>query len=246
MFKFILFASESLHELFNAIYQQYHLDVCYEISDFTSPVEAEVVFTISCPAVEDGTAKIEVVAKCSFDDDLSEESICNVDAKAGNGEVICKAEIRVRNGNGYEGEEGIVEVSENTEYDDFEMNGFRDDLLIAVSSLNPYPTKLEAWYQREKHSLNQQERLNREKKMEAEKTLASLGMLKFMAKSACKKEIEQLDRALSRIDAEKEKLKASYEAKKREAIQKVSEREPSVRADIERRNPIPAEPKKPK
>ena len=135
---------EVLHELFNVIYQQYHLDVCYKISDFTSIEDDEVVFTISCPAVEDGSAKIDVVAKYSIDDDLGEESICDVVAKAGNGEVICKAEIRVRNGNGYEGEEGIMEATENTEYDDFEMNAFQDDLLIAVSSLNPYPTKLEA------------------------------------------------------------------------------------------------------
>lgn len=38
---------EVLHELFDLVYQQYHLDVCYDISDLTTPNEDEVAFTIS-------------------------------------------------------------------------------------------------------------------------------------------------------------------------------------------------------
>ena len=108
---------EVLHDLFNIVYQQYHLDVCYEISNFATPEENGIVFSILCPAVEDGSAKIDIVAEYSVDDDLGEDSTCYVTAIAGNGEEICKAEVRFHNGNGYEGEEGIMEASDSSEYD---------------------------------------------------------------------------------------------------------------------------------
>lgn len=135
---------EVLHGLFDLVYQQYHLDVCYEISDFTTPEERDIVFSILCPAVEDGSAKIEIVAEYMVDDDLGEDSICYVTAKSGSGEEVCKAKVRFHNGNGYEGEEGAMEASDSSEYDTSELDSFRDDLLIAIASLNPYPEKLDA------------------------------------------------------------------------------------------------------
>jgi len=135
---------EVLHELYNIVYQQYHLDICYEISDFSTPGESSVVFSILCPAVEDGSAKIDITAEYSIDDDLGEDSVCCVTAIAGNGEEICKAEVRFHNGNGYEGEEGIMEASDSSEYDTSELDSFQDDLLEAITVLNPYPSKLDA------------------------------------------------------------------------------------------------------
>lgn len=135
---------EVLHELFNLVYQKYHLDVCYEVSNFATPNEDEIVFAISCSAVEDGSAKIEVVAEYSVDDDLGSDSICYISARDGDGSEVCKAEIRFHNGNGCEGEEGIMEATDSSEYDTFELDDFQDDLLAAIESLNPYPEKLDA------------------------------------------------------------------------------------------------------
>lgn len=135
---------EILHELFNLIYQQYHLDVCYEISDLTTPSEDEIMFTIFCPAVEDGSARIDIVAEYSIDDDLGEDSVCYIVAKDGAGREIGKAEVRFHNGNGREGEEGIMEATDNSEYDTSELDDFQDNLLVAIESLNPYPEKLNA------------------------------------------------------------------------------------------------------
>ena len=137
---------EVLHDLFNLVYQQYHLDVCYEISDFDMSGENGIVFSIVCPAVEDGSAKIDIAAECSIDDDLGEDSICYISAKVGNGEEICTAEVRFHNGNGYEGDEGIMEVSDSSEFDTSELDIFLDNLLAAIAVLNPYPGKLDALF----------------------------------------------------------------------------------------------------
>ncbi len=135
---------EVLYELFSIVYQKYHLDVCYEISDFATPDENEIMFTISCPAVEDGGARIEVAAEYSVDDDLGSDSICCISARAGDGNEVCKAEIRFHNGNGCESEEGIMEATDSSEYDTHELDDFQDDLLATIESLNPYPGKLDA------------------------------------------------------------------------------------------------------
>jgi hypothetical protein len=135
---------EVLHELFDAVYQRYHLDVCYEISDFATPTEEEIVFSISCPAVEDGSARIEIIAEYSIDDDLGEDSTCYIVLKDGTGEDVYKAEVRFHNGDGCEGEEGIMVASDSSEYDTSELDDFRDELFAAIESLNPYPAKLNA------------------------------------------------------------------------------------------------------
>lgn len=135
---------EVLHELFDLVYQRYHLDVCYEISNLTTPSEDGVMFSISCPAVEDGSAKIDIVAEYSIDDGLGEDSVCYIVAKDGAEREIGKAEVRFHNGDGCEGEEGIMEATDNTEYDTSELDGFQDDLLVAIESLNHYPGELDA------------------------------------------------------------------------------------------------------
>ena len=134
---------EVLHELFDAVYQRYHLDVCYEISDFATPAEEEIVFSISCPAVEADGVKIDIIAEYSVEDDLGEDSTCYMAVKDGVGNEICKAEVRFHNGNGYEGEEGIMVATEGSEYDTSELEDFREELFDAIESLNPYPARLD-------------------------------------------------------------------------------------------------------
>lgn len=133
-----------LYDLFTVVFQKYHFDVCYEISDFATPEKSETIFTISCPAVEDGSAKIEVIAKYFIDDDLGSDSTCYISAQDGDKSEICKAEIRFHNGNGCENEEGIMEATDSSEYDTLELEDFQDNLLAAIESLNPYPIQLDA------------------------------------------------------------------------------------------------------
>lgn len=135
---------EVLHDLFGAVYQRYHLDVCYEVSDFATPTEEKVIFSISCPAVEDGSARIDAIAQYFVDDHLGEDSTCSIVAKDGAGDEICKAEVHFHNGNGYEGEDGIMVATDDSEYDTSELDDFRDELFDAIESLNPYPAQLDA------------------------------------------------------------------------------------------------------
>ena len=65
-------------------------------------------------------------------------------AKNGDGEIICKAEISIHNGNGYEGDNGLMEDTENTDYDTSELKEFQEELAASIDSLNPYPTEAEA------------------------------------------------------------------------------------------------------
>lgn len=134
---------DTLHELFGAVYQRYHLDICYEVSDFIAPAGGGIAFSVACPAVEDGSARIDINTEYSIDDDLGEDSICYIVAKNGVEEQVCKAEIHFHNGDGREGEEGIMEATDNSEYDVSELDDFRDELFNAIEALNPYPIQLD-------------------------------------------------------------------------------------------------------
>ena len=135
---------EVLQDLFSDVYQRYHLDVCYEISDFQTPDDG-ICFTVTSPVVEDGLLRIDVVAEYSIDDELGEDSTCTIMCKDGIGKIVCSAEIHFHNGDGYEGEEGLMEVSENSEYDSSELTDFEEQLFEYIDEkLNPYPAKLEA------------------------------------------------------------------------------------------------------
>ncbi len=134
---------EILHELFNTIYQKYHFDVCYDISDFETPDESGTVFSINCPADETGSARLDVMAEYSIDDDLGETSTCSIIVQDGSGAVICTADIRFHNGNGAEGDEGIMEANDSTEYDTSELEDLEVELFSAIETLNPYQQKLD-------------------------------------------------------------------------------------------------------
>ena len=128
---------EKVHnDLYSIIYQRYHLDNSYVISDFTAPSEGVSLFSVSCNVDQDGEKRIEIYAECDIDDSLSGDSICVLFAKDDNGKVICKAEISIHNGNGSERENGIIEHYENTEYNDLQLNGFREELIVALDEMS--------------------------------------------------------------------------------------------------------------
>lgn len=134
-----------LHDLFSDVYQQYHLDVCYEISDFQTP-DNGICFTVTSPVMEDSSLRVDVFSEYVIDDELGEDSTCTIECKDGTGKTICSAEIHFHNGNGYEGEEGLMEASEDSEYDFSELNDLRDELFEYIDEkLNPYPEKLDAY-----------------------------------------------------------------------------------------------------
>ena len=134
-----------LHDLFSDVCQQYHLDVCYEISDFQTP-DNGICFTVTSPVMEDSSLRVDVFSEYVIDDELGEDSTCTIECKDGTGKTICSAEIHFHNGNGYEGEEGLMEASEDSEYDSSELNDLRDELFEYIDEkMNPYPKKLDAY-----------------------------------------------------------------------------------------------------
>lgn len=136
---------ETLQDLYDAVFQRYHLDVCYEISDFQTPNDG-TCFTVTSPVLEDGSLRVDVVANYIIDDDLGVDSVCKIECRDGEGKTICSAEISFRNGNGHEGEEGLMEADEDSEYDTSELEELREELFEYIDEkLNPYPEKLDAY-----------------------------------------------------------------------------------------------------
>ena len=136
---------ETLHDLYSDVFKQYHLDVRYEISDFQTPNEG-TCFTVTSPVLEDGSLRVDVVANYIIDDELGEDSVCKIECRDGEGKTICSAEISFRNGNGHEGEEGLMEADEDSEYDTSELEELREKLFEYIDEkLNPYPEKLDAY-----------------------------------------------------------------------------------------------------
>ena len=132
---------ETLHDLYSDVFKQYHLDVRYEISDFQTPNEG-TCFTVTSPVLEDGSLRVDVVANYTIDDDLGEDSVCKIECRDGEGKTICSAEIRFHNGNGHEGEEGLMEADEDSEYDTSELEELREELFEYIDvKLNPYPER---------------------------------------------------------------------------------------------------------
>lgn len=137
---------EVIYGLYSEAYQRYHLDVCYEISDYQTITDNGICFTIVSPVLEDNSLRVDVTAEYSIDDDLGEDSTCAIACKDGAGRTICSGNIYFHNGNGYEGEECIMEASENSEYDSSEMNDLRDNLFGFIDEgLNPYQGKLNTY-----------------------------------------------------------------------------------------------------
>lgn len=69
---------------------------------------------------------------------------CVILVKDGRRAEICKVTISLRNGNGAEGEESLMEATDTTKYDTSELEDLQDELFSAIEELNPYPKKLNA------------------------------------------------------------------------------------------------------
>lgn len=117
--------------------------MCYEISEFIQTEEGYKFF-ISCQVMEDDSSRFTISAEYAIDDDLNEDSYCTITARNGVNEEVLSAEIRFHNGDGYEGEEGLMEVSNDSEFDVSELEDFHDELFEAIEDLNPYPAQLKA------------------------------------------------------------------------------------------------------
>lgn len=81
---------------------------------------------MTSPVLEDGSLRVDVVANYIIDDELGEDSVCKIECRDGEGKTICSAEISFRNGNGHEGEEGLMEADEDSEYDTSELEELRE------------------------------------------------------------------------------------------------------------------------
>lgn len=93
----------------------------------------------------DDDLRIIVTAECVIDDALGEDSTCHIVAKNYAGEEVCKAELHFHNGDGCEGEEGLIDATDDTVYDSSELDDFKDELFSAIDDLNPYPAKEDAY-----------------------------------------------------------------------------------------------------
>lgn len=135
--------NDVLHDLYSAVYQRYHLDVSYDIFGFETR-DSGACFTVISPVMEDNSLRVDVIAEYSIDDELGEDSTCTIRCKDGTGKIIFSAEICFHNGNGCEDEEGLMEVSENSEYDTSELIVFKEQLFEYIDEkLNPYPAELD-------------------------------------------------------------------------------------------------------
>lgn len=136
--------NDVLHDLFSEVYQRYHLDVCYEISNFETK-DSGAYFTVISPVIEDNSLRVDIMAEYCIDDELGEDSTCKIMSKDGTGKIVCFADIYFHNGNGYENEEGLMEASEDSGYNTTELVDFKEQLFEYIDEgLNPYPTKLNA------------------------------------------------------------------------------------------------------
>lgn len=57
---------EAIYGLYSEIYQRYHLDVCYEISDYQTITDNGICFTIVSPVLEDNSLRVDVTAEYSI------------------------------------------------------------------------------------------------------------------------------------------------------------------------------------
>ncbi len=131
-----------LRGLYDRVYQYYNLDVCYKLSDYSSILEGHEIFSISCSAIEDGSAALHVCVNYEIDDDLGEDSICSIRCIKGTNDKLFDIDIKFHNGNGYENEDGAMEPEEISIYDDSEIDSFFNKLVDSVEKLNPYLTIL--------------------------------------------------------------------------------------------------------
>ena len=116
-----------LHGLYTELYQRYHFDSRFEMSDYYGISDHDQCFSIR--RVDDETQGIIVVAASIIDDELGSDSNCTAICTDTNENELCTATIIYHNGNGVENEEGIMEPTEDTVYDDSEIKEFQKQII---------------------------------------------------------------------------------------------------------------------
>lgn len=100
-------------------------------------------------------------------------------------------------------------------------------------------------FEAEIQGANKQKTENEKKKRDAEKQLAGLGVFDFIKKKNLKKEIDKATKEIAdaenRIKAAKQKLKSSHST----VLQKLSQKEAEIRAEVENELPMLPMPEKP-
>ncbi|MCR5540830.1 MAG: hypothetical protein K6F71_08450 [Ruminococcus sp.] len=135
---------EIIGRLYHNLYSKYKLDPCYEISELTLNHDDTPCFSILSPVEDDGSSCIYIKVKYNICDDIGEDSYCEIQCIDSTNKVINHCNIRFHNGNGIENDEGLMEPTEDAEYDDSELEEFIDDIPKYVYLLNPYPQILSA------------------------------------------------------------------------------------------------------
>ena len=104
--------------------------------------EGEIeVFAVTSNA--DPNSVLEIIVSVMIDDELDEDSYATITCTVG-GEIVQKARLRYHNGNGAEGENGLMEATTDSEYVDDELLELPDALFEYIDdNLNPYVQKLE-------------------------------------------------------------------------------------------------------
>lgn len=139
---------ERLDAFYTEISDVYYFDPQFSVSgQYGIDMEAgeQVFFDVTSNAVESG--KIEVIVQMSLDGDMDSDSELQLSCrKADSKEILFSAAIYYHNGSGWEDYfEGTVEVDSNSEYDDSELEEFKQRLKEYIDDeLNPLISELEA------------------------------------------------------------------------------------------------------
>lgn len=134
----------SIAELYDNIFDRYHFDNCFEVTDYCkpSPTEKTEVCSVICNAATDEEVQINV--EFEIDDEPEGQSIAHIVCIHGN-DVVAKADISYSNGSGHEGESGEMVADYESEYDESQLNDLKSDLYAYIENeLNPYIAELEA------------------------------------------------------------------------------------------------------
>lgn len=116
-----------LRGLYTELYQRYHFDSRFEMSDYYGISDHDQCFSIR--RVNDETQGIIVAASSIIDDELGSDSNCTAICTDTNENELCTATILYHNGNGFENEDGLMEPTEDTVYDDSEIKEFQKQII---------------------------------------------------------------------------------------------------------------------
>ena len=134
---------QTVTELYDTLWDRYHYDPCFDVSDMEIPVKdgTTKVCSVTSNASDE---KLNLFVSIVIDDDMDTSSYLTIEAKHGE-DVIAKAECTYHNGEGHEGEEGLCVADSDSEYYNTEVHDFLEDLIDYIEEdLNPYVKQVAA------------------------------------------------------------------------------------------------------